>query len=380
MSQRPTRPVRIAPSSAPTSLSAAQKRFNTLIRQIGQKRERLAAWEAALPPYQAKYASELLPLADAIDALQGQLVLALDRASEHEALTKTERRTLADLIAALARDLLDGRDDASLKAIYNKHSRSDYEREEADELANMKLAIEAMLGIDLGHADDVTSPEQLMQQARAHLREQQAERDALRQAREERRARRKKSDKQQAREAQQAAAAKEVSQSLRDVFRKLASALHPDRETDPQEKARKTALMQRANDAYARNNLLQLLELQLELEHIDQSAIDGLGDARLAHYNAVLKEQLGELEREILDVEGRFRTQFGISPYAPVAPATVLRDLGQEIAAAQQARAAMQQDIEQVAELKTLKRWLKDMKRQQRAAASENHFDDAWPF
>lgn len=376
MSQQPSRTVRIAPSTGQAPLTAAQKRFNTLIRQIGQKRERLAAWEAAVPPYQAKYTRELLPLADAMDALQGELVLALDRASEHTALSKTDRRTVAELIAGLARDLLESRDDADLKAIYNKHSRSDYDREEADELANMKLAMEAMLGIDLGDAIDAASPDELLRHAQAQLDERWAQRDAAREARDARRARRKKSDKQQAREAQQAAAEKQVSQSIREVYRKLASALHPDRETDPQEKARKTALMQRANEAYGKNNLLQLLELQLELEHINQSAIDDLGDERLTHYNAVLKGQLGELEREILEVEGRFRAQFGIAPFVPVAPTTVLRDLGREIVAAQQAMVDMRRDVQMVGEVKTLKLWLKEMKRQQRASA----LDDALPF
>ncbi|WP_341888453.1 hypothetical protein [Variovorax sp. YR752] len=46
---------------------------------------------------------------------------------------------------------------------------------------------------------------------------------------------------------------------MRDIFRKLASALHPDRETDAQQRKVKTALMQKANQAYAANDLLALL-------------------------------------------------------------------------------------------------------------------------
>ena len=55
-------------------------------------------------------------------------------------------------------------------------------------------------------------------------------------------------------------AALEASQSVRDVYRKLVSALHPDREADGAERERKTALMQRANQAYERNDLLELLD------------------------------------------------------------------------------------------------------------------------
>lgn len=70
---------------------------------------------------------------------------------------------------------------------------------------------------------------------------------------------------------------------MRDIFRKLASALHPDRETDPAEHGRKTALMQRANVAYAANDLLGLLELQLEVDQIDQTGLDNLGDDRIKY-------------------------------------------------------------------------------------------------
>jgi hypothetical protein len=114
-------------------------------------------------------------------------------------------------------------------------------------------------------------------------------------------------------------------------LQKLASALHPDRESDPQERERKTALMQRVNQAYAKNNLLQLLELQLELEHIDQSTINEIGEDRLKHYNSILKEQLGELDHEIEHVEAGFRQAYGIPPFIEVSPDTVVRNLAGDI-------------------------------------------------
>ncbi|MFT4510396.1 hypothetical protein [Caballeronia sp. 15711] len=79
--------------------------------------------------------------------------------------------------------------------------------------------------------------------------------------------------------------------------------MHPDREINPQERERKTALMQMANQAYRKNSLLQSMELQLALEQIDQSVINNIGEDRLKHYNKILKEQVGELDHEILHVE-----------------------------------------------------------------------------
>jgi len=62
-----------------------------------------------------------------------------------------------------------------------------------------------------------------------------------------------------------------ATQSIREIFRKLASALHPDRETDRKGREVKTALMLQVNRAYAGNDLLTLLELQIE--QVDASHI-----------------------------------------------------------------------------------------------------------
>src|SRR5260370_34474944 len=107
--------------------------------------------------------------------------------------------------------------------------------------------------------------------------DQRQAQDALEnQAREARRAKRKKTPRQLAAEAREQVEQAELSLSIREVYRKLASALHPDREPDPQERERKTPLMPRANQPDGKNSLLQLLQLQLELEYIDQSAINNI--------------------------------------------------------------------------------------------------------
>ena len=356
----------IATGSSRSPLSKGQKAFNALIKQIEKKRTRLAAWEAAIPSYQRKYASELDPLMEDSVKLQVEMVHCLDRASGQKGLTRTERRTIAGVITDLAGDLIAARDDGELKAIYNRHSRSDYDAEEAAGMNGMKSALEDVLGFELGDDLDMSSPEDVLARAQAQMHERQAQYDADRQAREERLARRKKSAKQLAREAQQQAEEQQLRKSISEVYRKLVSALHPDRETDPQERERKTALMQRVNDAYGKNNLLQLLELQLELEHIDQTAIDKIGEDRLKHYNKILQDQLVDLEQEILRVEDGFRAQFGISPFMDVSPSTIMRDLAVEIVGVQHTIRDMKKDLLAFEDVKTLKAWLKGLRHQAR--------------
>jgi hypothetical protein len=371
--------VSIAPDHNPAPLSKGQKAFNTLIKQIEKRRARLSAWETVTPVFQKKYVDELVPLEQTVAALQTKLVYGLDEAYGRKGLTQLERSTIANLIIELVGELIGEDDDTALKAIYNRHSQSDYDSEAAAEMNDMKLVLEAMLGVELGDDVDLNSPEDFLQRAHAQIQQQQAEHAAESQAREERRAKRKKSAKQLAAEARQQAEQAQLSQSIREVYRKLASALHPDRESDPVEQERKTALMQRANQAYEKNNLLQLLELQLELEHIDQSAINNLSDARLKHYNIILKEQVVELDHEIMHVENGFKYRYGIAPFVDLSPSTVLRNLAGDVSECQQYIRTLEKDLLVFEDIKKFKVWLKTMRRQMEHREALQYFDEM-PF
>jgi hypothetical protein len=76
----------------------------------------------------------------------------------------------------------------------------------------------------------------------------------------------------------------------------LVKTLHPDREPDEAEKARKTELLKQVTTAYENNELLTLLRLQLELERIDQAHLENLAEDQLRYYNKLLREQVRELD------------------------------------------------------------------------------------
>ena len=286
----------------------------------------------------------------------------LDRTCDKKGLTQPERRMIHGLICGMASNLAAERNDEELKQIYNKHSGSDFDQEAAAELDEMKSMLESMMGIDFGDDLDISSPEEMLKQAQAHIHKLQTQSEADQQAYEENKAKRKKTTKQLAKEAQQQAEEQQTSQSIRELYRKLASALHPDREPDPQERERKTLLMQRINQAYDNKNLLLLLELQLELEHIDQSTINNITATRLKHYNKILKEQLNELEQEINDTENRFKLQFDLSPFKRLTPGTIMLNLSAEIAEIQHSIRDLKNDLVVLQDIKALKAWLKNMR------------------
>ena len=345
-------PSLVLTSSAP--LSKEQTAFNTLIKKIDARRATLADWGRETARFRQLYVSDLLPRQDEEIDRHIELVRSLGLAHGRKGVTKGDRRKLSSMIIQLAEFILERRDDDEVKALYNQHSQSDFDVEEEAQRDSVKSLFEEMLGMDLGDDIDFSSPDEVMRRVQQQFEAQGATGQAEPKPR-------KKTARQLEREAHQEAEAKQMSQSIRDVYRKLASALHPDREPDPAERERKTALMQRANEAYGKGDLLQLLELQLQLEHIDQAHLATLGGERLKHYIKILKGQLEELETEIRHVKHGLAAEFGISPYGTFRPKDLVRMLQADIARCEHNICQVQDDLETAQDPVRLKAWLKTM-------------------
>jgi hypothetical protein len=198
--------------------------------------------------------------------------------------------------------------DAELRAIYDRHSELLFGVETEAERAFMRDMIAAATGLELDADADIGSPSAL----REAMRNKVAALERAAEAEQARRTNKPKPAKVNAREARQQVEESKLKQSVRDIFRKLASILHPDRETDPAERTRKTALMQRANAGYAAEDLLGLLELQLEVEQIDQAGLANLGDERIKHYNKLLASQVNEIQMDITALDMALSIDMGL--------------------------------------------------------------------
>ena len=229
----------------------------------------------------------------------------------------------------------------------------------------MKDMAEAMTGLDLGDDEGIAGAAELFARLQQGLKDHAAADEARRTAKA---GQRRKSAAQQKREAE----AQQATQSVREIYRKLASALHPDRETDAAQREAKTAMMQRVNQAYEGNDLLALLQLQLQIEQIDESHIAQAGEQRLKHYNKVLAEQLAGLKAEVQHVEMDFRMEFGMEPGWGLDP----RKLGEVLAqTAREWRAELEKqrrELRMLADVAATRRWLKRERKQRR----EDDLDD----
>lgn len=354
--------LQVAPVQAGAALSPSQKRFNTLLRKIQQARGTLAAWHENIAAYRQAHTEVLKPLQGELLAGQRQWVFAFDVVLDQRGWSKAERDTLREILCEAAGELLEARgEDEQLKALFDKHAEIDFDTEQREKMKAMKGLAEAMTGLDLGDDEGLETDAALFERLEQGLQEQVAAEQVQRDAKA---SRRRKSAAQQRREAE----AEQATQSVREVYRKLASALHPDREPDERQREAKTALMQRVNQAYEANDLLVLLELQLQIEQIDASHIANASEQRLKHYNKVLGDQLAELKLELEHVEMEFCMEFGLEPGWGFNP----HKLGQVIEqTSRQWRAELngqQRDLRMLGDVAATKRWLKRQRQQRREA------------
>ncbi len=366
--------LQISAGADAAALTPAQKRFNTLIRQIEQARRKLAAWHDNIARYRRTHNEVIVPLARALSAERRHWIVALDALVDQPGWSKTERAVLRELIcegAALLLEAADG-EDAELKALHDRHAEVDFDSLQQQARETVKQMAEAMTGLDLGDMDGIDSDRDLIERMREGMAAQQA---AGAHADPEAEAPpppppRRKTAAQQRREAE----AQLATQSVREVFRKLASALHPDREVDPVEREAKTVLMQQVNQAYAANDLLALLELQLRIEQIDASHVADAGAKRLGHYNKVLAEQLDELKLEIERTEIGFAMDFGLRPGWRIEPARLPSLAAEGVVELRAAAAELQHEMKLFRDKPSLKRWLKREQRRLREADFDTGF------
>jgi hypothetical protein len=316
-------PLQIEPATPDSTLTPQQARFNALVRDVALWRAALAQWQQKIDRYQ----QVVEPVRRELLAAWREWVFALDTASLQPGLSRAERAQLNELLRETASALLAGdEDDAGLAALLSRHAHDAPAEEE-------------------GLAQLAHDWEQQADAAAARREQQAASRRAVR-------ARNRRNSE-----------AQEVSQSLRDVYRRLASALHPDRAPDAPERERKTVLMQQANQAYAEGNLLVLLELQLQAEQVDMARGAAPDPRRLQHYSTVLQEQLTGLQSEARRLEARFRAAVGMAPGSGLPSRKLDRFISAEAQGLRAELLLLRRQTKLLLDVDATRSWLRELRR-----------------
>ena len=340
-------------------LTPAQQNFKELVARIDAAGMQLQEITKLIDAFRPLFAKKLQPLQDERDQLVREMVQFLDHQLMRKKWTMNQRVTMEDIVCTLAERSLDGEHDTGMEAILNRYRPRGDEDEFDDEGTDFAAEFEAMFGSAPGDgADDTRSPEQKLIDA---MRESYDADGRGMHPRGKKSTRQKKAQLRAQQQAEQQAV--DAGKLLKEIYRKLTSAIHPDREPDASERVRKTALMAEVNKAYESGNLLKLLQLQMQNLKIDSRAAATMADEKLRLINHTLRQQLSELEGEIVQLDVMAREEFRLDYHGALTAPILQRVLNTAAANARADNKILRQELTAIGRSETeLKRWLKEQR------------------
>ena len=340
-----------------TQATPAQKRFNQLVTQTETLARKIEDTRRMADAHRSARASSIAPLENERDGYMRQMALWLGERLQRKGLTPKQKDIAIQILCGLAGPL-GMRGDKDMQALHDAHSPDSLADTEKDAAADMQRVMEQMLGEPLAEGDNTfDNMEALIQAARQKIQAQEAQYQS---DRAQRAAKKKKKPAQLKKEELAAAQAQDADGALRTLYRQLASALHPDREQDPQEQIRKTALMKEANAAYERRDLLALLQLQLQADLADADHVATMAQEKLSALTVLVKERVAVLNEELHTLQYQAMEEFGLPPHARFSETSLKHYLQLQRQDLQADIVHMQQDLQRVQDDAYLKRWLKE--------------------
>ncbi len=262
-----------------------QKKLYRLIEKIEQQKLELAKWQQAKDEVLHYTRKHLIPVYQELHNILFDQLQQLWEHLSHGDFSKADVLLLDDKIQSLAQYLKSSQSLAGeqLKIVdelyqYYQHSLDHYKSKKNKVVLDQTDAINLNTQNDYEVSDE---PEDWDQEQYQQLREQA------------------KLKRQQEKRQQ---AEKMAEQSLKTVYLKIASSIHPDRELDEVKKLEKTEIFQHVNEAYEQQDLFTLLKLQIQVEQDNGSNKKGLGDEQLKFYKMALESQSQKLADQLAEL------------------------------------------------------------------------------
>lgn len=266
-----------------TALSPQQKKLDHLIDKIQQQKQELHQWQQAEEDLQQYTHKTFIPV---YHGLHGVLFKQLEQLWKHlqeTTFSKAELVVLDEKIQYLANYLKDSQT-MSVQQAHKVNEIFTYYQQRAEH-AQFRKSQKKINELETFFKNE--NPSDL---ADAEVFEEW-ESDHFQQAREQAKLKRQ--------QEKQEHAAATAEQSLKTVYLKVAAIIHPDREVNDVKKIKKTELLQRANEAYAEQDLFTLLRMQLQIEQDQDVSKKGLNAEQLKFYQLALDAQSQKLQEQI---------------------------------------------------------------------------------
>ena len=298
----------------------------------------------------------LIPVSQEIEAMKLKMLVLLDKCYGNKALTVRQKEKLHSFIQYLADTCLSFDDSGVAEEIHDRYNDMTVAEMNQEAEASFKSELEDLFGVDLGDDFDFSSESSYADFLGAINDKKEQASSTKKQS----------SKKKQTPPKVKKKSDNEIleNQSIKEIFRQLTKVLHPDREMDETKRLQKSELMQRANLAYKKNDLLALLELQFEIEQFEQQKLDNLANEKLLAYNRMLQRQRKQLKEEIALLKQRISHEMNIPPFYDT-PDDAFFFLHKEKMNLDMAKAQLEADLDSFSDIKSLKKWLNAIKKSQ---------------
>ena len=355
-------------ASAQEKLTPAQQRFNDLLAQIERLSGQIQRLEAWSDKHRYAHIQALRESVQLSQAYRKSLLLFVHERLQTADFTDRQQRMARGLVRGLMTHLA-ATNDPQVQALVDLYVSEEDAQEAAEEQAEaaqrLRERIEEALGQPLEKPSQYQTPEEMMAAGmRQWQRQQQADEERKATKRAARKAEKQAQKKSAAAEKGEMPAAlmREVDakSAIRTIFRQLASALHPDREPDEQERLRKTALMSEVNAAYEKNDLTTLLGLQMQVTQVNPQNKARMADDQLIAMSLLLKEQVAALEDDLVQLENRLSRELCVPVRAGADEAAMSQSLQRMQADQRHSADSLAADLRRIQNDAELKRWLKE--------------------
>ncbi len=295
-------------------LSRLQTQFNSYTQKIDAMKQFITQAKTNLDFGRNLFNEKIGAVHSKMRTIDIDIIYTLDKHFEDPKATKAFKKNISYYIVTEVPAMIEATDEDKLKDIYSKHNGQSYEEEMEEKNSEANDMMKNMFGFDM---NDPEKMEDFMNKQKggsfqdfmntilggmSGMGNDKNDQKSAKNENHEQRESKKKTAAQIAKELKEEQEAKNIGQASRKIYTELVKQFHPDKEHDELERERKTEIMKRITIAYEKNDLFDLLKLQLEYLQIDKNHINKLADDKLKYYNKILKEQLEELQDELAEV------------------------------------------------------------------------------
>lgn len=269
--------------------SAPQQKINRLIEKIEQQKQTLEMWKLLRDEIRQYRHNTLIPVYRDLHGIWFEQMCALCLTLQNGSYTQAEIRQIDHKIMDLAERLKSAQvlSDAQRNRVdevhrfYQQHQiKPDPDRVLMHNQTHISQHAEAK-STHTPHADwdsvEIQMQQQMQAREQAKIKQRQQKHEL---------------------------AMQRATQSLKMVYLKITAMIHPDRESDPNQKEIKTELLQQVNTAYAEQDLFYLLKIQLQLEQ--KTNTKALSKEQIKFYQMSLDAQSQHLQQQLEDIFASF--------------------------------------------------------------------------